>query len=108
MKSHNVVQLAAIVALVAAQLAAAEPPSAVITPNGSSLRYVMDHGVKVFHLGAEPVKRELAPGMVINAWGYNGQTPGPTVEAVEGGPVRILVTNKLPDAPSGPWHRVLL
>jgi FtsP/CotA-like multicopper oxidase with cupredoxin domain len=108
MKSHNVVQLAAIVALVAAQLAAAEPPSAVITPNGSSLRYVMDHGVKVFHLVAEPVKRELAPGMVINAWGYNGQTPGPTIEAVEGDRVRILVTNKLPEATSVHWHGVLV
>jgi FtsP/CotA-like multicopper oxidase with cupredoxin domain len=80
----------------------------VTTPNGSTLPYVMDHGVKVFHLVAEPVKKEIAPGMVINGWGYNGQSPGPTIEAVEGDRVRILVTNKLPEATSVHWHGVLL
>src|SRR6202007_852821 len=29
--------------------------------------------------------------------GYNGQAPGPTIEAVEGDKVRIFVTNKLPE-----------
>jgi FtsP/CotA-like multicopper oxidase with cupredoxin domain len=82
--------------------------AAVVTPNGASLPYVMDHGVKVFHLVAEQVKRELAPGMVINAWGYNGQTPGPTIEAVEGDRVRILVTNHLPEDTSAHWHGVIL
>ncbi len=80
----------------------------VVTPNGKSLPFVMDRGVKVFHLVAEQVKRELAPGMVINAWGYNGQTPGPTIEAVEGDRVRILVTNHLPEDTSVHWHGVLL
>ncbi len=108
MKSYNLIQLGVVVALAAAQLAAAEPYPAVVTPNGSTLRYVMDHGVKVFHLVAEPVKREIAPGMVINAWGYNGQSPGPTIEAIEGDRVRILVTNKLPEATSVHWHGVLL
>src|SRR5712692_2866379 len=76
----------------------------VVTPNGKSLPFVLDRGVKVFHLIAEQVKRELAPGMVINAWGYNGQTPGPTIEAVEGDRVRILVTNHLPEDTSVHWH----
>jgi len=99
--------LVAILCLPKAALAA--PTSVPVeTPNGTSLPWVMDHGVKVFHLVAEPVKRELAPGMVINAWGYNGQTPGPTIEAVEGDRVRILVTNKLPEATSVHWHGVLL
>jgi FtsP/CotA-like multicopper oxidase with cupredoxin domain len=80
----------------------------VVTPNGSTLPFVLDHGVKVFHLVAEQVKRELAPGLTINAWGYNGQTPGPTIEAVEGDRVRILVTNHLPEDTSAHWHGVLL
>ena len=46
--------------------------------------------MKEFHLVAEPVKREFAPGMTVNCWGYNGQTPGPTIEAVEGDRVRIV------------------
>jgi manganese oxidase len=78
------------------------------TPNGTNLPYRMVGGVKEFHLIAEPVKRELAPGMTINAWGYNGQTPGPTIEAVEGDRVRLLVTNKLPEATSVHWHGIIL
>ena len=80
----------------------------VVTPNGSTLPWVMKDGVKEFHLVAEPVKREFAPGMVVNCWGYNGSTPGPTIEAVEGDRVRILVTNKLPEPTSVHWHGLLL
>ena len=80
----------------------------VVTPNGSTLPYVVKNGVKEFHLVAEPVKREFAPGMTVNAWGYNGQTPGPTIEAVEGDRVRILVTNKLPEHTSIHWHGIFL
>src|SRR5262249_50604258 len=57
-----------------------------------------------FHLVAEPVVRELAPGMNAHLWGYNGQSPGPTIEAVEGDRVRIFVTNKLPEHTSIHWH----
>jgi manganese oxidase len=80
----------------------------VTTPNGSTLPWVMKDGVKEYHLIAEPVDREFAPGMKVKAWGYNGQTPGPTIEAVEGDKVRILVTNKLPEHTSVHWHGVLL
>src|SRR4051794_16452576 len=70
----------------------------VVTPNGSTLTWTMEDAFKPFPLTAEPVKREFAPGMVVNCWGYNGQTPGPTIEAVEGDRVRIYVHNKLPEA----------
>ena len=68
----------------------------------------MKDGVKEFHLIAESVKREFAPGMVVNCWGYNGQTPGPTIEAVEGDRVRILVTNRLPEHTTIHWHGVFV
>jgi len=80
----------------------------VITPNGSSLPWQWKDGVKEFRLVAEPVVREFAPGMVVNCWGYNGQTPGPTIEVVEGDRVRIYVTNKLPEWTSIHWHGVRL
>jgi FtsP/CotA-like multicopper oxidase with cupredoxin domain len=80
----------------------------VVMPNGVTLPWTMDHGVKVFHLIAEPVKREFAPGLVVNTWGYNGQSPGPTIEAVEGDRIRILLTNRLPEATSLHLHGVLL
>ena len=63
---------------------------------------------KEFHLVAEPVLREFAPGMKVNLWGYNGQAPGPTIEAVEGDKVRIFVTNKLPEHTTIHWHGMLI
>ena len=83
-------------------------PPPVETPNGSTLAWTMEDGVKVFRLTAEPVEREFAPGLKVNCWGYNGQTPGPTIEAVEGDQVRILVTNKLPEATTVHWHGIFL
>jgi FtsP/CotA-like multicopper oxidase with cupredoxin domain len=80
----------------------------VVTPNGSTMPWMMRDGVKEFRIIAEPVKREFAPGMVVDCWGYNGQSPGPTIEVVEGDRVRLLVTNKLPERTSIHWHGVLL
>jgi hypothetical protein len=37
-------------------------------------------------------------------WGYNGQSPGPTIEVVEGDRLRIFVTNKLPEHTTIHWH----
>ena len=84
------------------------PYTPVVTPNGSTLAWEMEDGVKVFHLTVELCKHEVAPGMVINAWCYNGQTPGPTIETVEGDQVRIYVTNKLPEPTAVHWHGILL
>jgi FtsP/CotA-like multicopper oxidase with cupredoxin domain len=81
---------------------------AVVTPNGTSLPFKMKNGIKEFHLVAEPVAREFAAGMTVKCWGYNGQTPGPTIEAVEGDRVRILVTNKLPEHTTIHWHGIFL
>lgn len=80
----------------------------VVTLNGWSLPYEMKDGVKEFHLIAEPVTREFAPGMVVNCWGYNGTSPGPTIEAVEGDRVRLIVTNKLPEHTTIHWHGLIL
>jgi len=84
------------------------PFNPIVTLNGWSLPWRMKDGVKEFHLVAEPVTREIAPGMTANLWGYNGQSPGPTIEAVEGDRIRIFVTNKLPEVTSVHWHGVLV
>jgi len=80
------------------------PYHPVITLNGWSLPFRMRNGWKEFHLVAEPVEREFAPGMVTRLWGYNGQSPGPTIEVVEGDRVRIFVTNRLPEHTTIHWH----
>jgi FtsP/CotA-like multicopper oxidase with cupredoxin domain len=84
------------------------PYQPVVTLNGWTLPWRMKGGWKEFHLVAEPVKREIAPGMTANLWGYNGQSPGPTIECVEGDKVRIFVTNKLPEHTTIHWHGVLV
>lgn len=80
------------------------PYNPVVTLNGWTLPWRMRNGVKEFHLVAEPVLREFAPGMTAHLWGYNGQSPGPTIEVVEGDRVRIYVTNKLPEHTAVHWH----
>jgi manganese oxidase len=80
------------------------PYNPVVTLNGWTLPWRMTGGVKEFHLVAQPVVREIAPGMKANLWGYNGQSPGPTIEVVEGDRVRVYVTNKLPEHTTIHWH----
>ncbi len=80
----------------------------VVTLNGWTLPWRMNGDWKEFHLVAEPVVRELAPGMKAHLWGYNGQSPGPTIEAVEGDKVRIFVTNRLPEHTTVHWHGMLV
>ncbi len=97
--------------------AATQPPPApssgrpfkpVVTLNGWSAPWRERDGVKEFHLVAEPVEREIAAGMTAHLWGYNGQSPGPTIECVEGDRVRIFVTNRLPEYTTIHWHGMRL
>ncbi len=80
----------------------------VITPNGSTLPFKVLGGTKIFHLIAEEVDHEFAPGLRARCWGFNGQVHGPTIEAVEGDKVRIYVTNRLPENTSIHWHGLLV
>ncbi len=80
------------------------PYNPVVTLNGWTLPWRMNNGVKEFHLVAEPVVREMCEGFKAHLLGYNGQSPGPTIEVVEGDRVRIFVTNKLGEVTSVHWH----
>lgn len=111
--SVSKVAMAAIPEIVTAEAANTQTPlhpdtgrpyNPVVTLNGWSLPWRMNKGVKEFHLVAELVVREIAPGMKAHLWGYNGQSPGPTIEVVEGDKVRIYVTNRLPEKTSVHWH----
>ena len=86
------------------QPTAGRPYRPVVTLNGWTLPFRMNQGVKEFHLVAETVQREIAPGMVAKLWGYNGSSPGPTIEVVEGDRLRIFVTNRLPEHTAVHWH----
>jgi len=80
----------------------------IVVPNGQKAKFRLVDDVKVFHLIAEPVCWEVAPGLKIHTWGYNGSIPGPLIEVAEGDRVRIYVTNKLPTTTTVHWHGVLL
>ncbi len=99
------------------------------------LGYELDGKVKVFRLTAQPVRvfitrgtseqgardieahsggayEEFRPMLSqpkeMIAWGYNGQCPGPTIEAFEGDRIRIIFKNELPEPSSIHWHGVEL
>jgi uncharacterized cupredoxin-like copper-binding protein len=61
-------------------------------------------GIKVFDLTAAPVQWETEPGVVKEAWVYNGMVPGPTIEAELGDRVRIVVHNELPEPTTIHFH----
>jgi FtsP/CotA-like multicopper oxidase with cupredoxin domain len=84
------------------------PRGSVVTPNGSSLAWRVVGGVKVGKLVAEEVEHEFAPGMRARCWGYNGTTPGPTLELNEGDKVRIYVENRLPEPTTVHWHGLVV
>lgn len=84
------------------------PGHRVVVPNGSVLPWTLHRGVKIFHLRAAPLRHQIAPGLDIEAWGYNGGSPGPVIEAVAGDRVRVYVTNQLPEPTSIHWHGILV
>jgi FtsP/CotA-like multicopper oxidase with cupredoxin domain len=92
----------------AAPSAPTGPRGRVHVPNGSILESKSRGGVKIFHLRAQAIRHEIAPGLTIEAWGYNGASPGPLIEVDEGDRVRIYVTNELPEPTSIHWHGVFV
>jgi manganese oxidase len=95
------------------------------------LGYELDEDVKVFHLIAQPIKQVIVDEnkkadydalipkaftkdlpktrnkpiiQELKAWGYNGSTPGPTIEVNEGDRIRVIVKNELPEPTSVHWH----
>lgn len=103
----------------------------VVTVGLPPLGYTLDGDVKVFILIAQPVlsvitngvpsywevipeeNRYTGPAMPyypqrVKAWGFNGITPGPTIEVTEGDRVRVIVKNELPEPTSVHWHGILV
>jgi manganese oxidase len=81
-----------------------DPYLPMVTPDLPDLPFERDGGAKVFRLTAEPVKRKIAPFKTIDAWGYNGTCPGPTIQVQQGERVRVIFENRLPESTSLHWH----
>ncbi len=72
-------------------------------PDLPKLPYKMVDGVKEFNLVAEVVRTEFMPGRPVDAWGFNGSVPGPTIEVNQGDRVRVVFDNHLPEIRVH-WH----
>jgi FtsP/CotA-like multicopper oxidase with cupredoxin domain len=55
-------------------------------------------------LEAGEIDWEFAPGRITKAWGFNGQIPGPTLEARVGDVLEIRFANRLPEPTTIHWH----
>ena len=76
----------------------------VTMPDLPKLPHKLAGGVKEFHLIAEVVRTEFAPGRPVDAWGFNGSVPGPTIEIDQGDRVRVVFDNHLPEMTALHWH----
>jgi len=82
----------------------AGPSPRMESPDIGDLPITMDGDTKVFHLIAEPVKRKIVPWKTLDIWGYNGSSPGPTIQVQQGDRVRIELENRLPESTTMHWH----
>ncbi len=57
-------------------------------------------------LEAGETEWEIAPGHAIRGYGYNGQSPGPAIEARVGDALVVRLTNSLPEPTNIHWHGV--
>ena len=64
--------------------------------------------VKVFELEASVIRWNILPDVQVTAYAFNRQVPGPRLRVTEGDRVRIVVTNRLPEATSVHWHGLVL
>jgi len=57
---------------------------------------VLEDGTKLWEITASVVQWETEPGVVLEAYAYNGTVPGPQLRAELGDKVRIILHNELP------------
>ena len=57
-------------------------------------------------LDAREVEWEFAPGRTIRGFAYNGQVPGPLIEAKVGDTIEVRLTNSLPQPTTIHWHGI--
>jgi FtsP/CotA-like multicopper oxidase with cupredoxin domain len=57
-----------------------------------------------YRLEAAEIEWEIAPGRTVRGYGFNGQVPGPVLEAKQGVPLEIEFTNHLPEPTVIHWH----
>ena len=72
-------------------------PVRITAPDLKILQGKIVRGAREFHIRATPTRRELLPGIWMDAYGYNDLFPGPVLEMTQGERIRIVFRNELPE-----------
>lgn len=67
---------------------------------------VLADGTKKFSLTASIIPWEVSPGVIVDAWAYNGQVPGPQIVVDVGDNVQVEITNETPMGTDIHWHGI--
>ena len=65
-----------------------------------------ESGNVTLELDARETEWEFAPGRTIRGFAYNGQVPGPLIEANVGDTIEVRLTNNLPQPTTIHWHGI--
>jgi len=68
----------------------------------------LENGVKVFDIEASVIQWNILPDVVVDAYAYNHQIPGPRLVLTEGDHVRINFHNHLPESTTVHWHGLIV
>lgn len=83
-------------------------PAATAGLGGQPMPFTLDGDVKVYDITCDVVQWEFLPGKFVEAWCYNGVTPGPEIRVTEGDKVRFNVTNNMLQSTAIHWHGLIL
>lgn len=92
----------------ALMLAVAQQYPAVTEGHGGEVMEptILADGTKEFIVVAKVVKWEVEPGVIVDAWTYNGVVPAPEIHVLTGDKVRLVLKNELPDSTSLHLHGI--
>jgi len=69
---------------------------------------ILDDGTKQWEITASMIEWETEPGVVVEAFAYNGTVPGPQLHAEVGDRVRIIFRNELPEPSTVHFHGLVV
>ena len=82
------------------------PPDVAVQYNSAVEAAVPEPGRSIVRveLEARETDWEFIPGYATRAWGFNGQIPGPIIEAHVGDVLQVELKNSLPEPTTVHWH----
>ncbi len=107
MKHRYSWHLLACAALLAAAFLIFRRPGPAPGPAEAPAPTVKETGVtRTYDVVAAPVAWELRPGLVTDAYAYDGTVPGTEIRVTRGDRVKVTLTNKLDEPTTIHWHGV--